>query len=110
MEPTEHCLRCGHKLHCVASRVRGYGRGCWLRIRRARKLAALVNFTRAQIAAALELIEDGAIVRLYPAGAYKAVSSDGETTYLTHTAGCNCPAGMAGRTCYHRAAALLVSA
>ena len=77
---------------------------------KAGQLAALASFTRQPIDQALELIEDRAIVRLYPAGAYKAVSSDGETTYLTHQAGCTCPVGLAGRLCCHRAAAAMLAA
>ncbi len=106
----EHCARCGRPLRCATSRARGYGWGCWARIRRARRLAALVSYTRQQIDAALELIEDCGIVRLYAAGAYRAVNSDGTATYLVHAAGCTCPAGLSGRACYHRAAALMVTA
>lgn len=52
----DHCLApgCGRRLYCVTSRARGYGWGCWARIRRARKLAELVNFSLRQLDQAVE--------------------------------------------------------
>ena len=111
MKPThEHCLRCGRELRCAASRSRGYGWGCWARIRLARRLAALAEFTARQIEQAGELIEDAAVIPTALTAVFRTVSSDGQQVYLTTRRGCTCPAGLAGRACYHRAAVLLVSA
>ena len=72
----------------------------------------LPEFTAAQVARARELLADGGLISTNRAGVYQSVSSDGATTYLTHRAGCTCPAGTRGngRTCYHRAAARILGA
>jgi Family of unknown function (DUF6011) len=103
----EHCLRCGRKLHCAASQARGYGWGCWARIRVARKLVALVQFTRRQVDQAIELIEDAAVIPTAIATVFRTVSSDGQRIYLTTTNGCTCPASG---LCFHRAGVVLVTA
>ena len=108
MKPThEHCLRCGRKLHCAASRARGYGWGCWARIRVVRKLAELVSYTRQQVDRAVELIEDAAVIPTAMATVFRTVSSDGLRVYLTTRNGCTCPAS---KECFHRAAVLMVTA
>ncbi len=58
---------------------------------------------------ARDLIEAGAIFATNRPGIFTAVSSDGSTTYLVHTVTCTCPAGIKGRTCYHRAAAAILA-
>ena len=113
MKPThDHCLRpgCGRRLYSTASRARGYGWGCWARIRQARKLDALAEFSARQIEQARELIEDAAIIPTAMAAVVRTVSSDGQHVYLTTRHGCTCHAGRTGRACYHQAAALLVAA
>lgn len=103
----EHCIKCGRTLYCQASRARGYGWGCWARIRKARKLAALVNFTIRQIEQAVELIEDAAIIPTALATVFRTVSSDGERVYLTTANACTCPASKA---CFHQAGVMMAAA
>jgi hypothetical protein len=105
----EHCMAagCGRRLHCAASRARGYGWGCWRKIRAARKLAALTAFTAAQIESARELIEDAAIIPTALATVFRTVSSDGKRVYLTSRTGCTCPASKA---CFHNAGVIMVTA
>lgn len=60
---------------------------------------------------ARDLIEQGGILPTSRPGIYTAVSSDGTVTYLTHRAGCTCPAGQRGKhTCYHRIAVEILTA
>ncbi|MGP3917716.1 helix-turn-helix domain-containing protein [Nonomuraea sp. 10N515B] len=71
----------------------------------------LDGFKPQAIDKARALIEDGGILPTSRPGLYTAVSSDGTTTYLTHHAGCTCPAGQRGKyPCYHRAAVALLEA
>lgn len=102
-----HCLRCGRRLTATASQARGYGRGCAAKVRHA--AADLAGFKPAQITAARELIEDGAIVPLR-GSVFRAVSSDGSALYLTHPTNCSCPAGLRSAPCFHTAAARLLLA
>ena len=104
------CLRCGRSLRASASITAGYGPVCRARIRAAQLAAALRDFTADQAAKARELIADAGLVPTRHAGVYRAVSSDGTSTYLTHPAGCSCPAGLRGRRCYHMAAARVLTA
>ena len=105
----EHCLRpgCGRRLYSTASRTRGYGSGCWRRIRATRVLAALAEFTARQIEAGRELIEDAAIIPTAVAAVVRTVSSDGLRVYLTTRNACTCPASG---PCFHRAGVLMVTA
>ena len=103
----EHCIKCGRRLHCAVSRSRGYGWGCWARVRKARKLAVLVNFTIKQIEQAAELIEDAAIIPTALATVFRTVSSDGTRVYLTTATGCTCPASKA---CFHNAGVIMATA
>jgi hypothetical protein len=113
MNEHEHCLRpgCGRRLYSAASRRRGYGWGCWRRIRAAAKVealrAALAEFTARQLDQARELVEDCAIVPGAIAGLFHCVSSDGTEVYETAAEACSCPAS---RECYHQAAAIIVTA
>lgn len=106
------CLRCRRTLTAAASISAGYGPGCRARIRAAALATSSAEFTAAQVARARELLVDGGLIPTGRAGVYQSVSSDGATTYLTHRAGCTCPAGTRGngRTCYHRAAARILGA
>ena len=103
------CGRCGRPLTSprsisAATRNGGYGRGC------AAKIAAAEQATNAT-PAAVELIEDAAIVRTAPA-LFLAVSSDGSTRYEVNPAAgtCTCKAGQYGRSCKHLAAAIVLIA
>lgn len=108
-EATAHCLKCGRGLTSARSIARGYGGGCWAKVRRAAKAADLHDFKPRQLDQAEELIEDGAIVPLR-ANVFRTVSTDGTETYLTHPQTCSCPAGLKGRACYHTAAARILIA
>lgn len=105
------CLRCGRILRAATSVAAGYGRGCKARIRAAAIAAAVRDFTAQQVTKALELIADNGLVPTRHAGVFRAVASDGTTTYLTHSDTCNCPAGLRSRNrCYHSAAVRMVLA
>ena len=71
---------------------------------------ALDAYKPYQVDKASELIEQGGLVTTNRPGLYTAVSSDGTTTYLVMASTCTCPAGQAGRDCYHRAAVAIVEA
>jgi hypothetical protein len=105
---TAHCKRCRSLLTSARSVARGYGDHCW-RLERRERAAAAAGFKRHQVASALELIEDGAILPLRP-GLYVVVSTDGSEFYEATPHSCACKAFEAGRLCYHRAAALMVAA
>lgn len=104
--PTATCKRCYATLTSAASIARGRGAHCE---RLARKEAAVADYKPAQVTAALELIEDGAIIPIR-SKVFRTVSTDGAELYLTAPQGCSCPAGVKGRRCYHRAAATMLAA
>jgi hypothetical protein len=110
--PATRCLRCRRALTAAASVGAGYGPGCRARIRGAALATSPAEFTAGQIARAPELLADAGLIPTSRAGVYQSVSSDGATIYLTHGAGCTCPAGTRGngRICYHRAAAWILGA
>jgi Family of unknown function (DUF6011) len=108
----EHCLApgCGRRLTSTVSRSRGYGHGCWRKLRAVRTVARVVLaevYTPEQLDKADELIEDGALVPTGIEGLFLAVSSDGEDIYTTTEGECNCPAS---KPCCHRAAATMALA
>lgn len=109
----EHCLApgCGRRLYCATSRARGYGWGCWRRIRAAAKASALAAklaaFTARQIDAALEAIEDCAVIPAAVIGWFHVVSSDGSEIYEGTAETCPCAAPAA---CWHRAARIIAAA
>lgn len=109
-EDHEKCTKCGRRLHCAISKRRGYGWGCWVRFRRAVRLAerisGLMAFTGRQIDQAVELIEDAAIVP-GDTGLFYAVSSDGTEVYEVTAESCSC---LASKECYHRAAVTILAA
>lgn len=112
MTEHEHCIKCGRRLYCAASKRRGYGWGCWAVVRKAMRLGALINarlaeFTARQLDQARELIEDAAIIPAATLGLFYAVSSDGSEIYRATLESCDCPAS---KECYHQAAVLMVTA
>ena len=107
---TSKCLRCGHKLRSASSIAAGYGPVCRARILLAAINEAVKGFAAAQVDKARELIADGGLIPTGRPGVFRAVSSKGDTAYLVHSAVCNCPAGLHGRACYHRAAASILVA
>jgi hypothetical protein len=111
-QPTARCLRpgCGRKLTSAKSVATGYGPVCRARIRAAAMAEAVKGFAAAQIDKARELIADGGIIPTNRPGVFRAVSSKGDETYLTHRDVCNCPAGLRARPCYHLAAARILTA
>lgn len=106
------CLRCGRPLRAASSVSTGYGRWCRARIRAAQLAEILKGFTVAQVEKARELITDGGLVPTSRRGVFRAVSSDGQRTYLAHSATCNCPWGLRGRAkaCAHSLAVRIVLA
>ncbi|MEV6833499.1 DUF6011 domain-containing protein [Streptomyces sp. NPDC051133] len=102
-----HCLRCGRPLTSAKSQAAGYGPTCARHIRRAQ--VELTDYKAHQVASAIDLIEDGAIV-LIRDQVFAAVSTDGTETHLVHPAACNCKAGLRGTRCYHQLAARMLLA
>ena len=109
-EQPAKCLRCGHKIRSAASLAAKYGPVCRARIRLAAINEAVKGFAATQVDKARELIADGGLIPTGRPGVFRAVSSKGDTTYLVHSAVCNCPAGLRERACYHRAAASILIA
>ncbi|MFC6080936.1 DUF6011 domain-containing protein [Sphaerisporangium aureirubrum] len=107
---TTECRECRRTLRSAKSIANGIGPGCAAKIRRARAAADLADFKPAQIDKAMELIEQGGILRTSRPGIYTTVSGNGSTTYLVHLVTCTCTAGLKGRACYHRAAARILDA
>lgn len=106
------CRRCGRKLTAASSVSAQMGRTCQ---RKAGQ--ALAEFSDAQVVKAVELIEDGGIVRARKGSpVFFAVSSDGATTYRVGPTGCTCPRGRRDAVrhepshCYHRAARAVLAA
>jgi SWIM zinc finger len=107
---TAKCLACGRTRHfrsaAAATTAGPNGRVCAAKVRNA---AAVVELPckPEQHAKAVELIEDGGIVRTSRPGVFAASSSDGSTVYVTDTGAgtCSCKAGQNGRYCYHLGAA-----
>jgi hypothetical protein len=101
---TAKCLRCGRTLRAASSVKRQYGRGCRAIIRAASPAEAVKGFAQRQIDAARELIEDGGLIPTSRPGVFRAVSSDGERSYLTHSETCACDSGrkrLTACTCKH---------
>ena len=113
-EPTAKCLRCGRVRHFrsaeAAAKAAPNGRICAMRVRLAAIGEAVRGFAQAQVDKARELIADGGLVPTNRPGVFRAVSSKGDETYLTHSDVCNCPAGLRARPCYHLAAARILTA
>jgi hypothetical protein len=112
-EHEAHCLRCHRTLKSAESIARGYGAGCWAKVRNAERTADLSAWTESQIEDARQAIEDGAVVPSTRKGVFHVVSSDGTEVHLTHRHGCNCANGLKThqpRPCWHRCAVTIVLA
>lgn len=113
-EHTAKCLHCGRVRHfrsaAAALAAKPYGRICRARVLLAAVNEAIHGFAQAQVDKARELIADGGLIPTTRRGVFRAVSSKGDTTYLVHSATCNCPAGLHERACYHVAAARILTA
>lgn len=111
---TAKCQECGRTRYFrsaeAAANAAPAGRICRARIRQA--AAGAQNAIKPdQYAKAIELIEDGGIVRTSRDGMFAATASDGTTVYVvdvTHQT-CGCKAGQHGRYCYHLAAAQILT-
>jgi hypothetical protein len=104
------CLRCGLKLSAASSIATGYGWYCARLVRLAARTVELAGFARTARENAVELIAAGGVVPAGFPGVFRTVSSSGDAYYLTHSAACNCPAGLNGRLCYHVAAVRFITA
>ncbi len=104
------CLRCGWKLTAASSVAAGYGRCCARLVKVAAMTAELAGFAQTAREKAVELIAAGGVVPAGFPGVFRTVSSSGQARYLTHSAACNCPAGLNGRLCYHVAAVRFIAA
>jgi Family of unknown function (DUF6011) len=107
------CLRpgCHRALTAPASIAAGYGPVCRRRIRDAAIAEAVKGFTAEQVEKAQQLIADGGLVPTRHPGVFRAVASDGTSTYLAHAATCNCRAGLRRRNpCYHSLAVRILAA
>jgi hypothetical protein len=104
------CRRCHAVLRSTKSLQRGIGDRC-LRLERQEQAVKNAGFKPAMIAAAREIIADGAIAPIRGRRVFEVVSSNGIDRYLTAPEACNCPAGLKSRyACYHRAAATILAA
>ncbi len=119
---TVKCLGCGRKLKAKASVAQQRGPRCQAKhvARVDAALASLLTgelaaYTEEQVIKAAELIAENAIIdrgvpafRIGDQHLYQAVSSDGHLRYTATAESCTCKAGQYGRSCYHRAAALVL--
>jgi ribosomal protein L37E len=103
------CHRCGRTLTDAKSVAAGFGRTCRARITEAIKASTLTE-QPVQVAKAIELIEDGGVLRVVGA-LFHAVSSAGTVRYevIPVTGRCSCRAGQHGLRCYHLIAVEWVS-
>lgn len=106
---TATCRRCRATLRSVKSVAAGIGRVCARLERRDKAAAAAAGYRPHQLASALELIEDAAIIAMPAPGLFVAVSTDGAEFYEVTADTCGCKAAENGRQCYHRLAALLAA-
>jgi hypothetical protein len=104
------CLGCRRPIRSARALARSYGEGCWRKARRrASELGAA--YSDEQIEKAVEAVEDGAVIPGESAAVWLVVSSRGDEVYeVAGGAVCTCPAGEAGRGCWHLAAVEMISA
>lgn len=103
------CKGCDRPLTAASSRRIGRGRACQAKFV-ARVAAAAKVEQPARLAKAVELIEDGGLVRV--GHLVLAMSSRGDQSYEVSTDGngaCTCLAAQHGRACYHVLAARLAA-
>jgi hypothetical protein len=98
------CGRCGRPLRSARSRKLGFGEACWTKVL-AELRAGEDVFSARQLGDAREVIEQGGVI-YYRRGVYMVVSTDGTQVHRTTRDRCTCWAGLAGRLCYHTAAAV----
>jgi len=103
------CLRCGRQLSSASGVAAGYGRYCARLVRVAAVTTELAGFAQTAREKAAELIASGGVVPARFPGVFRTVSSSGRAYYLTHSAACNCPAGLHGVLCYHVAAVRVIT-
>jgi hypothetical protein len=106
-QTTTKCQRCGRTLTDPKRVALGLGRTCAAKIAEAAKA---VSHPASQVAKAVDLIEDGALIH-WTRDLFQAVSTDGTEVYTVDAAAgsCTCPAGTNGRGCYHRTAVALLT-
>lgn len=98
------CKGCGRPLRATKSRALGRGPVCQAKFA-ARVATAAATEPADRVAKAVELIEDGGLVRVGH-DLYLATSSNGSLRYeVTPTGECSCTAAQYGRGCYHSLAA-----
>ena len=99
------CKRCKRWLRKTPG---PYGPRCVVRVNAACRVLEESRVPVAERAA--EALRDGALAPLRSHGGrvYRAVSSDGRRTYLTHRCACNCQAGLYAKPCYHKVAAAVL--
>jgi hypothetical protein len=110
---TRNCLRCGRELRSAEALARGYGEGCWRKVRKAAVQVDLSAWTESQADDARQAIEDGAVVPSTREGVFHVVSVDGSEVHRTAERGCNCTNGLKTRQprpCWHRCAVAIVLA
>jgi SWIM zinc finger len=100
---TANCRRC----HALLTAPKSVAKGIGVRCEKIEKLEAIIaEFKPATVEKAVQLINDGGIVKLR-GQVFQAISSNGTDTYLVAPQACNCPAGLRGKyACYHRVAAM----
>lgn len=103
-ETKTHCLRCGRRASGT------YGSGCAAKIRSAAKTIDLSAWTSRQIEDARELIWDGGVIPTARPGAFRTVSHDGASIYLTSARNCSCSRGAERKPCFHRCAVVIILA
>lgn len=109
---TRKCLACGRMLRSAEAIARGYGSGCWSKIRKAQRNADLTPWTDGQVTEARQALADGAVVPSTREGVFLVVSSDGSEVYRATRHACNCANGLKTsqpRGCWHRCAVTIVS-
>lgn len=105
-----NCRRCRALLTAPRSVARGIGAHC-ARLERQEQAALAAGFKPDAVEKARVLIADRGIVPIRGRRVFRAVSSDGQRTYLTAPQACNCAAGLKSKhVCFHRVAATLLAA
>lgn len=105
MITTTSCTRCGRPI----TGDKCYGSGCAARLAHAIATVDTTGYTPAQVEKAVELVQQGGIVRV--GHLFLAVSSSGTMRYEVAAEGaCSCMAASHGRHCYHILSARIMDA